>query len=64
MSDISPLIGCGVIAANLQVATTAALRSLGHELVSLYETSVLPHRGASGALDFREITAGQVGGHS
>ena len=64
MSDIGPLIGCGVLGANLQVATTAALRSLGHELVSLYETSVLPHRGAPGALDFREIRAEQVGGHS
>jgi len=64
MSDIGPLIGCGVLGANLRVATTAALRSLGHELVSLYETSVLPHRGAPGALDFREIRAEQVGGHS
>jgi 23S rRNA (adenine2030-N6)-methyltransferase len=61
MSDISPLIGCGVLAANLQVSTTAALRSLGDELVSLYETSVNPHTGTSGALEFREITAARVG---
>jgi len=61
MSDIGPLIGCGVVAANLQVATTVALRSLGHELVSLYETSVLPHSGAPGPLDFREISAEKVG---
>jgi 23S rRNA A2030 N6-methylase RlmJ len=60
MSDFGPLIGCGVLGANLQDATTAALKSLGHELVSLYETSVLPHRGARGALDFREITTEQV----
>lgn len=60
MSDISPLIGCGVLGANLQAATMAALRSLGDELVSLYETSVLPDRGTAGALDFREITAGRL----
>jgi hypothetical protein len=57
MSDISPLIGCGVLGANLQATTTAALRSLGDELASVYETSVLPYRGTPGALDFLEITS-------
>jgi 23S rRNA A2030 N6-methylase RlmJ len=56
MSDISPLIGCGVLGANLQVATMATLRSLGKELASLYETSVLPG-GTLGALDFLEMTS-------
>jgi hypothetical protein len=55
MSDISPIIGCGVIATNLTLSTITALESLGRELVSLYENAVLPHAGAPGALDFRHI---------
>ncbi len=54
MSDIGPLIGCGVLGANLQAATMAALRSLGQELASVYETSVLPSGETPGALDFLE----------
>lgn len=54
MSDISALIGCGVIAINLSDPTTAALASLGGDLVSLYEAASLPHTGTDGALDFLE----------
>jgi 23S rRNA (adenine2030-N6)-methyltransferase len=61
MSDISPLIGCGVVATNLQNSTVAALESLGNELVSLYESSVLPHTDTPGALDFRTVTTDPVG---
>jgi 23S rRNA A2030 N6-methylase RlmJ len=60
MSDISPIIGCGVIATNLTHSTISALESLGRELVSFYENAVLPHAGAPGALDFRHIAEAVV----
>jgi hypothetical protein len=60
MSDISPIIGCGVIATNLTHSTISALESLGRELVSLYENAVLPSVGAPGALDFRHIAEAVV----
>jgi 23S rRNA (adenine2030-N6)-methyltransferase len=61
MSDISPLIGCGVVAINLSDSTTAALASLGDDLVSLYEGASLPHTSTSGSLDFLELAAAPVG---
>jgi 23S rRNA A2030 N6-methylase RlmJ len=61
MSDIGPLIGCGVVAINLSYSTTAALASLGDDLVSLYEGASLPHTSTSGSLDFLELAAGPVG---
>ena len=57
MSDIAPLIGCGVVAVNLNDSTTAALASLGDDLVSLYEGSSLPHTGTPGSLEFLQLEA-------
>ena len=61
MSDISPLIGCGVVATNLRNSTAAALGSLGNDLVSLYEESLLPQTDTPGALAFLELAIAPVG---
>ena len=62
VSDDSTLIGCGVVAINLSDSTTAALASLGDDLVTLYEGSSLPDTGGTpGSLDFLELAAHPVG---
>jgi 23S rRNA (adenine2030-N6)-methyltransferase len=57
LSDIGPLVGCGVVTSNLKVSTTSALQSLANGLVSLYDDATTPTTGGNGALDFREIVS-------
>ena len=55
MSDISPLIGAGVVCANLRPATYSALSRLGTAIASVYEAVELLAPGEPGALEFLEL---------
>jgi 23S rRNA A2030 N6-methylase RlmJ len=57
MSEIAPLIGAGLVCANLDPATCVALQRLGEAFASLYETAHLLEPGASGALEFLELVS-------
>ena len=58
LSDVSPLIGTGVLAANLGPATTEVLAELGAALASLYRDATLPgdDTPGAGALDLFVMT--------
>jgi 23S rRNA A2030 N6-methylase RlmJ len=55
ISDLAPIIGCGVVCANLGPDTFTQIESLGRRLEALYETATLPG-GGPGALHFESLS--------